>query len=54
MFRGRLTEAPTFRVGCMGAIDQSVMDRVVQAVGDSMAEMGVTDCRPAAGCVAAA
>jgi len=54
MFRGCLTRAPTFRIGCMGAIDRNVMDRVVGAVGASMAEMGVTDCRPAAGRVAAA
>jgi 2-aminoethylphosphonate-pyruvate transaminase len=54
MFRGCLTKAPSFRIGCMGAIDQSVMDRVVTAVGESMAAMGVTDCRPPAGRVAAA
>lgn len=54
MFRGRLTEAPTFRIGCMGAIDRDVVDRVVAAVGESMTEMGVTDCRRAAGDIAAA
>ena len=31
----------------MGAFDDSVMRRVVRAVGEAMAEMGVTDCRPA-------
>lgn len=54
MFRGCLTAAPTFRIGCMGAIGHDVMERVVAAVGASMIEMGVTDCRPAAGRVAAA
>jgi len=54
MFRGCLTAVPTFRIGCMGAIDPGVMERVVAAVGQSMAEMGVTDCRPAAERVAAA
>ena len=47
MFRGRLTREPTFRIGCMGAIDQAVMRQVVRAVAASMAAMGVRDCRPA-------
>jgi 2-aminoethylphosphonate-pyruvate transaminase len=48
MFRGSLTAFPTFRIGCMGALDEAVMRGVVHAVGAAMAEMGVTDCRPAA------
>jgi 2-aminoethylphosphonate-pyruvate transaminase len=47
MFRGSLTPFPTFRIGCMGAFDDKVMREVVRAVGEAMAEMGVTDCRPA-------
>ena len=47
MFRGSLTPFPTFRIGCMGAFDDAVMREVVRAVGEAMAEMGVTDCRPA-------
>jgi 2-aminoethylphosphonate-pyruvate transaminase len=47
MFRGSLTPFPTFRIGCMGALDEKVMREVVRAVGEAMAEMGVTDCRPA-------
>ena len=47
MFRGSLLPFPTFRIGCMGAFDEAVMREVVQAVGEAMAEMGVTDCRPA-------
>jgi hypothetical protein len=31
----------------MGAFDETVMRAVVRAIGDAMAEMGVTDCRPA-------
>jgi hypothetical protein len=31
----------------MGALDEKVMREVVRAVGEAMAEMGVTDCRPA-------
>jgi 2-aminoethylphosphonate-pyruvate transaminase len=47
MFRGQLTPEPTFRIGCMGAIDEAVMRRVVKAVGEAMAAMGVRDCGPA-------
>ncbi len=47
MFRGSLTPFPTFRIGCMGAFDETVMREVVQAVGAAMAEMGVRNCRPA-------
>ena len=53
MFRGRLTREPTFRIGCMGAIDDAVMRQVVKAVEESMAAMGVRDCRPAAASAAA-
>jgi len=47
MFRGSLTPFPTFRIGCMGAFDVGVMAQVVRAVGHAMAEMGVSDGRPA-------
>ena len=53
LFRGRLTQAPTFRIGSMGAIDESAMARVVRAIAESMAAMGVRDGRPAAAEVAA-
>jgi 2-aminoethylphosphonate-pyruvate transaminase len=47
MFRGRLTKEPTFRIGCMGAIDGEVMREVVRALEDAMSAMGVRNCRPA-------
>ena len=53
MFRGRLTPEPTFRIGCMGAIDEAVMREVVRAIATSLAAMGVRDCRPAAAPAAA-
>ena len=46
-FRGSLTPSPSFRIGCMGAIDHRVMAAVVGAVGETVAELGVADCRPA-------
>jgi 2-aminoethylphosphonate-pyruvate transaminase len=48
MFRGRLTPEPTFRIGCMGAIDEAVMREVVRAIASALAAMGVRDCRSAA------
>ena len=53
MFRGSLTPFPSFRIGCMGAFDQDVMAEVVRAVGQSMAEMAVTNRQPAPPQVAA-
>ncbi len=53
MFRGSLTPFPSFRIGCMGAFDEEVMAGVVRAVRQSMAEIGVTDRRPAPPQVAA-
>ncbi len=53
MFRGSLTPFPSFRIGCMGAFDREIMVEVVRAVGQSMAEMGVADGRPAPAPVAA-
>jgi 2-aminoethylphosphonate-pyruvate transaminase len=47
MFRGRLTKEPTFRIGCMGAFDETVMRQLVNAMEASMAALGVRDCRPA-------
>ena len=44
---------PTFRIGCMGAIDEAVMREVVRALATSLAAMGVRDCRPAAAPAAA-
>jgi 2-aminoethylphosphonate-pyruvate transaminase len=53
LFRGRLTQAPTFRIGCMGTIDEGAIARVVRAIAEAMAAMGVRDGRPAAAKVAA-
>jgi 2-aminoethylphosphonate-pyruvate transaminase len=48
LFRGQLTRSPTFRIGCMGAIDEAAMQQVVRAVAESMAAMGVHHGRPVA------
>lgn len=42
IFPGRLTVAHTFRIGCMGDLTEEDMSLVVEAVQDSMEELGVT------------
>ena len=46
VYPGKLTEVESFRIGCIGAIDSSVMAQVVQACADTLADMGVTDASP--------
>ena len=48
IYPGKLTAAETFRIGCIGALDRADMTRAVAAVKDTIAEMGVKTCRPAA------
>ena len=46
IYPGKVTEAPTFRIGCIGAIDATVMRRVVDAAREALAAMGVTRAAP--------
>lgn len=41
LYPGKLTEIETFRVGCIGAIDVPDIRRMVDAVADAAAEMGL-------------
>jgi len=41
LYPGKLTAVDTFRVGCIGAIDHTVIERAVAAVAAVLAEMGV-------------
>lgn len=41
LYPGKLTQVETFRVGCIGAIDDNEMRNVVTAVGEVLKEMGV-------------
>jgi 2-aminoethylphosphonate-pyruvate transaminase len=41
LYPGKLTQVETFRVGCIGAIDDNEMHNVVSAVGETLKEMGV-------------
>jgi 2-aminoethylphosphonate-pyruvate transaminase len=46
IYPGKLTDADSFRIGCIGALDDGDMKRVIAAVKDVLAELGVGDGRP--------
>lgn len=41
LYPGKLTQVETFRVGCIGAIDDNEMRNVVTAIGEVLREMGI-------------
>ena len=43
IFPGRLALADTFRIGCMGAVTEEHIAEAMEAVAETMAEMGVSD-----------
>ena len=47
IYPGKLTKRPSFRIGNIGQVDQSVMQALVDAVRDSLREMRVRDMTPA-------
>lgn len=46
IYPGKLTVVDSFRIGCIGQLDERVMQHVVAAVADTLAEMGVADASP--------
>ena len=46
LYPGKLTEVETFRVGCIGAIGPREMRHAVNAVRDTLAEMGIRTVTP--------
>jgi len=48
IYPGKLTVADSFRVGCIGQMDEAVMRRVVAAAAEALSEMGVNDASPPA------
>ncbi|HQU68540.1 MAG TPA: 2-aminoethylphosphonate--pyruvate transaminase [Albidovulum sp.] len=46
IYPGKLTVVESFRVGCIGRMDEHVMRRVVEAARQSLDEMGVADASP--------
>ena len=48
IYPGKLAEADSFRIGCIGAIDEKIMRQAVNAVQEALVEMGVDDASPCA------
>ena len=46
IYPGKLTVVDSFRVGCIGQMDEDVMRKVVIAAKESLEEMGVTSAAP--------
>lgn len=48
IYPGKLTVVESFRIGCIGQMDEHVMRRVVTAAKEALAEMGVSSAAPPA------
>ncbi len=48
IYPGKLTVVESFRIGCIGQMDEHVMRQVVTAARDTLAEMGVANATPPA------
>jgi len=46
IYPGKLTVVDSFRIGCIGQMDEDVMRKVVEAAAAALAEMGVDDAAP--------
>ncbi|MFJ2992303.1 2-aminoethylphosphonate--pyruvate transaminase [Pandoraea sp. NPDC087047] len=46
LYPGKLTQIETFRVGCIGAIDDNEMRNVVTAIAQSLASLGIRQVAP--------
>jgi 2-aminoethylphosphonate-pyruvate transaminase len=47
LYPGKLTQIETFRVGCIGAIGRNEMRQAVDAIADTLREMGIASGAPA-------
>ena len=47
LYPGKLTQVETFRVGCIGAIGPAEMRHAVNAIRDTLSEMGIRQVSPA-------
>jgi 2-aminoethylphosphonate-pyruvate transaminase len=46
IYPGKLTKRPSFRIGTIGQIDETVIRGALAAIRDVFKEMNVTDMRP--------
>jgi 2-aminoethylphosphonate-pyruvate transaminase len=51
IYPGKLTVVDSFRIGCIGQVDEHVMRRVVEACGNSLRTMGVEHAAPPAAAI---
>lgn len=47
IYPGKLTVADSFRIGCIGRINENDIRAALGAIGETLAEMGVKSCAPA-------
>jgi len=47
IYPGKLTVADSFRIGCIGRVGEHEMRGVLRAIGEILAETGVSSCAPA-------
>lgn len=52
IYPGKLTVVDSFRIGCIGRLDEHVMRRVVAAAAEALTEMGVDSAAPPAAAIA--
>ncbi|TPJ33109.1 2-aminoethylphosphonate--pyruvate transaminase [Mesorhizobium sp. B2-8-3] len=52
IYPGKLTVVDSFRIGCIGQMDEHVMRRVVEAASQSLNEMGVDTAAPSPAAIA--
>ncbi|NJO37561.1 MAG: 2-aminoethylphosphonate--pyruvate transaminase [Rhizobiales bacterium] len=48
IYPGKLTVAPSFRIGCIGQVMPEDMEQAVAVIGEELLAMGVRNCGPAA------
>lgn len=48
IYPGKLTVAPSFRIGCIGQVTPEDIEAAVTVIGEELLAMGVKDCGPAA------
>ena len=46
IYPGKLTDEDTFRIGCIGRLDEAVITGAVEAIKRALETMGVQDCGP--------
>lgn len=51
IYPGKLTVVDSFRIGCIGQMDETVMEKVVNAANETLNEMGVEHAAPPAAAI---